>query len=84
MVFKAYHLTWNLACDRAAHLGLGVFEKLHESGHQVSVDNLLVYRFRNLRPVSLEHVSLRGRTYLLKPVCDHVSDSPALVFEQTP
>lgn len=74
-------LTWNLSCNCAADLRLCVFQELHERWNKVSVDNLLVDRFRNLDRVSVNRVLLAIWTHLLKSICNHVSHPPALVFE---
>jgi hypothetical protein len=78
-------LTWNLTRNRTADLGLGVLQKLYESGNKVPVDHLFIDGFGNLAQVSLSHVlDAFVSAYLLESICDHVSHSPALILEQTP
>jgi len=77
-------LTRNLPRNSTPHLRLSVLEKLHECGYQVSVDNLLIYGFRDLDSISLALVSLPQRAHLFEPVSDHVAHPPALVLKKTP
>jgi hypothetical protein len=73
----------NLSGNSSPDLRLAVFQELHESGHKISCYNLIIYCFCDLQKVS-QYSSAEYPTNLFESVSHHVSDTPALVFNQTP